>query len=191
MANLKDLQEMAKEGKVSEELLKDEEFKSKLKEALKKDFEKEITDEQISEIIKNFEIALQDKELLKEADLENVSGGVNADKVDDEYIKTFIKTMTAAIGALLSGTGGYHIGGNVGTRLNRATSSFGTIGVEHRAGTRIENFGTTYPLGQTFLNKAGKSLGTGAGVLWGAKSGWELGEYLCKKWGIGDKENKK
>ena len=75
MASLKDLQEMAKEGKVSEELLKDEEFKSKLKEALKKETGKEITDEQISEIIKNFEIALQDKELLKEADLENVSGG--------------------------------------------------------------------------------------------------------------------
>ena len=164
MTRLKNSQEMAKNGKVSEELLKDEEFKSKLKEALKKETGKEITNDQISEIIKNFEIALQDKELLKEADLENVSGGgakANA-----------IKYSSAILGAALFSVTGRCLGYEAGYRIGLYNSVYCSLEIK------------PYVV-------CGRHLGTSIGAISGFEGGWEFGEYLCKKWKIGDKENKK
>ena len=159
MASLKDLQKMAKAGKVSEELLKNEGFKSKLKEALQKETGKEITDEQISEIIKNFEIALQDKELLKEAELENVSGGgakANA-----------IKWSSAILGAALFSATGHYLGNMVGYKISPSYHYLGDDLEWHNI-----DVGVRY----------GRYFGTGIGAISGFEGGWKFGEYLCEKW---------
>ena len=170
MTSLKGSQEMAKEGKVSEELLKDEEFKSKLKEALKKDFGKEITNEQISEIIKNFEIALQDKELLKEAELENVSGGnVKANA---------IKYSSAILGAALFSATGHSLGVIVGQKIDARIPGYTDINGD-------------YVFYDNPNAKEWRFLGTSIGAISGFGGGWKFGEYLCEKWKIEDKKAKK
>ena len=152
----------------SEELLKDEEFKSKLKEALKKETGKEITDEQISEIIKNFEIALQDKQLPKEADLENVSGGnVKANAV---------KYSSAILGAALFSATGHYLGSKVGYKISPSYHYLGDDLEWHNI-----DVGVRY----------GRYVGTSIGAISGFEGGWKFGEYLCEKWKIEDKKAKK
>lgn len=61
--------------------MRDENFKSEFKRSVKEEGGVEINDDQIKEIVKNFENTLQDKEALEEANLENVSGGAETPKL--------------------------------------------------------------------------------------------------------------
>ena len=75
MKSIEDLQKMAKNGEISKKLLENEEFKKEFKKALSEDSGVAATDEQICEVIKNFESALQDEKNLNEAELQEISGG--------------------------------------------------------------------------------------------------------------------
>ena len=79
MKDIEKLQEMAKNGEISKALLEDEEFKSDLKKIVKEETDVEISDEEIPEIIQNLEEFLKSEKVLKEAELEAVSGGAASD----------------------------------------------------------------------------------------------------------------
>lgn len=100
MADLKNLQAMAREGKISEELLKDDKFKTELKRILKEECKVEITDEDIPKVVKNLEETLKEipddakvKQVLSKEEVENVSGGVSKAKI--------IKGVSAIVGYIL------------------------------------------------------------------------------------------
>ncbi|MBR2735584.1 MAG: hypothetical protein IKE05_05280 [Clostridia bacterium] len=107
MKSLDELKKMAQEGKISEKLLKDEDFKEKFKKTLKEENGVEITDEQFTEIIKDVENNLKDEKLLEDIELTNVSGGK---KSPDLTLKDKIafSAMLAApvVGAIAGGVAG-------------------------------------------------------------------------------------
>lgn len=99
MANLKKLQEMAKNGKISKNLLDNKEFKANLKKILEEEGGVQVPDEDIPEIIKHLETALQDESILNEAAMETVSGGHDYTTRQKAYLAGAIGGGTAgAIG---------------------------------------------------------------------------------------------
>ena len=103
MASLDELKRMAKEGKISEKLLKDEGFKEKFKKTLKEENKIEITDEQFSEIIKEFENNLTDERMLEDLELMNVSGGKDSDLSLKEKIAFGAFCAAPVVGAIAGG----------------------------------------------------------------------------------------
>lgn len=76
--NLENLRKMAKNKEITKELLKNENFKEEIKNGLKKEYDVEITEQQLSGIIENFENSLASNQVLSNEELELVSGGVNS-----------------------------------------------------------------------------------------------------------------
>ena len=174
MANLNDLQKMAKNGEVSKKLLEDETFKNELKKILKEENETEITDEQISEIIKNFEIALQNEGILKEAELENISGGrIGKAKA--------VKAVSSILGASIGFAGGKKFGEKYGAKLG--------VKAGIRLGGTLE--GPSFSLESAVSHglrggRIGFYGSEALGTAGGAYGGWKFGDYICKKFDIKD-----
>ena len=80
MKDIEKLQEMSKNGEISKKLLENEKFKNELKNFLNNKCNVEITDDDVSDMIKNLEIALQDETYLGEDELGAISGGLTARK---------------------------------------------------------------------------------------------------------------
>ena len=169
MADLKKLQELAKNGEVSKKLLEDEEFKSELKKAFETENGAEITDEQITEVIKKFETALQDEKLLKEAELENVSGGSVKSKV--------IKGTSAFIGAVISGCLADKSG------VPDALTDRGIDWSVESGDTDYRLASATYKTISGLEYSAASAINLAA-YSGGAYGGYKLGELICKKFNI-------
>lgn len=118
---------------------------------------------------------MQDKELLKEADLENVSGGnVKANA---------IKYSSAILGAALFSATGYIFGDTVGHYID--------FSVARKKASKL-NIPPHVPITVYDQNeRLGHYLGTSIGAISGFGGGWKFGEYLCEKWKIEDKKAKK
>ena len=107
-------------------------------------------------------------ELLKEADLENVSGGnVKANA---------IKYSSAILGAALFSATGHYLSSKVGYKISPSYHYLGDDLEWHNI-----DVGVRY----------GRYVGTSIGAISGFGGGWKFGEYLCEKWKIEDKKAKK
>ena len=93
--DFEDLKNMSKNGEIGKKLLQNEEFKSKIKRVLCKE---KIADNQVSEMIENFEKALKYGVPLSDEELENVAGGV---PTKSEKIKTGVTLAGDVLGYAL------------------------------------------------------------------------------------------
>ena len=93
--DFEDLKNMSKNGEIGKKLLQNEEFKSKIKRVLCKE---KIADNQVSEMIENFEKALKYGVPLSDEELENVSGGA---PTKSEKIKTGVTLAGDVLGYAL------------------------------------------------------------------------------------------
>lgn len=134
MVNLNDLKKMAKEGKISEKLLKDEDFKEKFKKTLKEENKIEITDEQFTEIIQDIENSLKDEKLLEEIELMSVSGGK---KDSDSSLKQKIAKGAFYAAPFVGMIAGTVIGGVVGHSIGVKTSAQNS---EHGNSLRVDDY---------------------------------------------------
>ena len=116
MADLKKLQEMAKNGEFSKNLLEDKEFINETKKILKEEDGIEATDKQVCEIIENFEKTLQNENILKDAELEAVSGGkISGSKIAKTAAKVGVTGASAVAGAAVGAIAGAVTGGAIGS----------------------------------------------------------------------------
>ena len=189
MTDLKKLQEMAKNGEVSKKLLVNQEFRNELKEALKEEKGIEATEEQISEIIRGFEKALQSDTILKNAELETISGG-DAKKVAATMTNAAFTGTGAAVGTVLGASCGaflstapmvgyvqYH-----GHQVEKLTRGSSDRDMEAICG-HLTAMGNSIP----YIEKAGKIgnvVGGGAGLFFGGKYGNKLGHKACVAMGL-------
>lgn len=164
MADLKKLQEMAKNGEFSRKLLKDENFINETKKILKEEDGIEATDEQVCEIIENFEKILQNENILKDAELEAVSGGISASKIGKKV------TGAAVVGgsAIVSGAVGAVTGAITGAAILGAYG-FHLDAVDNEPGAGEAGF------------VEGGFVGGAAGTLVGLGAGVKIGNEIRKK----------
>lgn len=177
MSGLEDLQKMAQEGKVSKQLLEDNEFISEMKKIIKEENNLEISDDQVKKIIENFEQSLKDPNLInnlvEDNSVEGVSGGRN--------IKgTAIRTATTVAGTII----GMGIGGVTGSAVHvvKKGKDFKDIIPDKQEIKEITGNNGVSP---DTLDR-GLHMGVGAGGFGviGAVSGKRLGDYICKKLGV-------
>ena len=172
MAGLEDLQKMAQEGKVSEQLLEDKEFISEMIKIIKEENNLEISDDQAKKIIENFEQSLKDPKLTDEL-LEDVSGGRN--------IKgTAIRTATTVAGTII----GMGIGGVTGSAVHvvKKGKDFKDIIPDKQEIKEITGNNGVSP--DTLDRELHMGVGAGGFGVVGAVSGKRLGDYICKKLGV-------
>lgn len=170
MISLEDLQKMAKEGRISEKILADEDLKSEFKRILKEEDGIEVTDEQIPEIIKNFEIALQDKKIVDEAKLDDVSGGGAIGRIA-------VRAVCVGVGTV--------VGKEIGTGFSAVTNRY-SVNPYTRERTK-QMFEDFHSKDQERVNQAHKDYdsmtwgGSTIGGLGGMVAGWRAATYLIKK----------
>ena len=191
MTDLKKLQEMAKNGEVSKKLLVNQEFRNELKEALKEEKGIEATEEQISEIIKDFEKALQSDTILKNAELETISGGGDrAKKVAATMTNVAFTGTGAAVGALFGAVCGatlstapvfgysiYH--GHQMKKLENDPSAENLEALDYHLNAMVNSI--------PYMKKAGKIgnvVGGSAGFYFGSKYGNRIGHKACVAMGL-------
>ena len=189
MTDLKKLQEMAKNGEVSKKLLVNQEFRNELKEALKEEKGIEATEEQISEIIRGFEKALQSDTILKNAELETISGGGDrAKKVAATMTNVAFTGTGAAVGALFGAVCGatlstapvfgysiYH--GYQAEKLKNDPSAIEAL--KYHSNAMVNSI--------PYMKKAGKIgnvVGGSAGLYFGGKYGNRIGHKACVVMGL-------
>lgn len=191
MTELKKLQEMAKNGEVSKKLLGNQDFKSELKEALKEEKGIAATEKQISEIIKDFEKALQSDTILKNAELETISGGGNgATKVAAAATNATFTGAGAVAGTVLGTACGIVLGGapvGIGEFIN--ITSKDDWADKDKIELVKELYNTPKAIGTTFphaykVAKIGAGIGGGIGFFKGAKKGNALGHKVCVAMGL-------
>lgn len=196
MENLKELQEMAKSGEFSEKLLKNEEFKRDLKKILKEENGIEITDEQIPEIIKKIEDALQDKKVLEEAKLDDISGGspynprynsnYNSQNSRPLTKSEKVKFVGAAVGAVFGaiGSAGLVAGAydDPGKQLKKENKRYARAKLRNDVVDLVyTGFGSERPyhVPETFEAGPIHTAGTLGGAA-GAGVGYGIGSLICK-----------
>lgn len=91
--NLENLRKMAKNKEITKELLKNENFKEEIKDGLKKECGVEITEQQLSKIIEDFENSLASNQVLSTEELGLVSGGINS--------RALIRASFIGVGAMV------------------------------------------------------------------------------------------
>lgn len=179
MRNLKDLQNLAKSGTFSKELLEDKEFLDRFKKILEEESNIKATDKEIPIIINNIEKALQNDMPINEEELQIVSGGkaILGSNVKSKVIKGSFATLGAIVGAILGGKGGTFVGAlKPEPKLEKKAEE---ISEEERKKQEQElidkHYGSIMEI---------RGFGRGAGMLGGAYGGYKLGELICKKFNI-------
>ena len=191
MTDLKKLQEMAKNGEVSKKLLDNQDFKSELKETLKEEKGIIATDEQISEIIKDFEKALQSDAILKSAELETISGGGDGTKkVAAAVTNATFTTAGSVAGTVLGAACGAVLGGatvGIGEFINATSgddwSSDDKINLAKGLWHNPDAIKICLP-NTPKAAKFGAGIGGGIGFFKGAKRGNKLGHKACVAMGL-------
>lgn len=171
MAGLEDLQKMAQEGKVSEQLLEDKEFISEMKKIIKEENNLEISDDQAKKIIENFEQSLKDPKLTNES-LGNVSGGGAG--------RAAVKTVTTIFGA----AAGMGIGGITGSAVHVMMNGKDFKDIVPSKQEMKELAGYSSMRRDTLDRGIRMSVGAGGYGVVGGVLGNRLGDYICKKFGI-------
>lgn len=190
MKNLENLQNMAENGDISKKLLSDEDFKSKFKEALKKERGIEVKDEDIPQIIKNFEETLKDKNFSKsegalgDDELDNISGGMTLEKAErlaweaeqrkksDEKKAKWIKGISKVAGSAT--------GIAFGALVGNVALSAGEEWAENHQNKNIRQ------MGENFKESHGLLVGSLAvgGGLRGYMGGRLVGNLICEHLGL-------
>ena len=190
MTDLKKLQEMAKNGEVSKKLLVNQEFRNELKEALKGEKGIEATEEQISEIIKDFEKALQNDTILKNAELETISGG-DAKKVAATMTNAAFTGSGAAVGALFGAACGSVLSGMSVTayqlhNIKKADDDWSDEDIKELSRELSENIGAvdkTLPYVKR-ASQFGAGVGGLGGLFVGSEYGNRIGHKACVAMGL-------
>jgi hypothetical protein len=159
------IQELVKEGKLSENLMSNKKFVAEAKEIFKSE-KIEMDDTKLKQLMDQIEIGLKNSDILDDKALEQVSGG----GVLSFIARNVIKTTTTVIGAVVvgvpAGMGGAAVGAAVG----------GTAGgIASRAGEQVGGVVAGGALGGV----AGGFVGGGAGVV-GGFVGYKIGKAICK-----------
>ena len=174
MADLKDLQKMAQEGKISEKLLGDKEFISEMKKILKEENNLEISDDQAKKIIEDLEQYLKKSELTDKL-LGDVSGGGIA--------KSAVQAVLSATGAALGGACG--AGGGIAVGAKKYGKDMERLIDNEKLAEYVAEGGKMGDLYDPVLKTAvGTGVGLAGGIGLGATVGYKFGGYICKKLGI-------
>lgn len=170
------LQKLVKNSTLTETLMANEKFIKDAKEILKKE-NIEVSDEQLSALIKKIESELNKPGVLDEKNLENISGGSAAGIV----IKTTTAIVGAAVGAYFGGKYG-EIGAN---KLNR---NFTDDNVKENLlrCNFSDSFNSLYAGTSRHkdIKLAGKYGGGSLGAIGGGALGYALGNLICKVAGV-------
>lgn len=159
------LQELVKEGKLSENLMKDKEFVEGAKEIFKSE-NVEVSDEKLKQLIKEIENKLKTNELMSDEELENVSGGINAKSTAVMYASMF---ACSALGGVLGAGIVSGIAGGI---------SVAATGADIKKTMKDPNSPTSKAM------SGGGIVGGASGAAGGLVLGYKLGKYICDKCGL-------
>lgn len=157
---MRKIQELIKNGKLSENLMSNEEFINGAKEIFKSE-NIEMDNEKLAQLISQIETKLQKTNILNDKELEQISGGVSGKAI----ARGIIKTVTTVI----SGYTGVMTGGCIGFLPGAAIASAKSEDAAELIGGPI-----------------GYMAGALTGSYYGGRLGLRFGNYICKTLGLNE-----
>ncbi len=170
---LKKVVEFAKNKKLSDTLIKKPEFIKDVKEIFKSEFNIEVNDEDVHNLLQNIERAVRNEPLktLDETELSEAVGGVS--------LKGFRDNAIIGVPALIGGFIGHHVGVRIGA-LGGARVGAGVKAVKNtRTSNKTNNDAKAGALTECDIGAlTGAGLGAIAGEISGAAAGAAIGRKI-------------
>lgn len=176
------LQELAKKGKLVENLMADKEFVDGAKEIFKSE-NIEIDDKKLTQLMGEIETQLKKSNVLDDKALEEVSGGITKKGMARGMIKAVTSISGTAVGYFL----GSEAGARTGIAIGGAVGSKEPLPLTDELKEKIGQQTLPISKGEVLGGAAGVSVGAIGGTAGGGFLGYKLGQWICKKTGLEEK----
>ncbi len=168
------LQELVKEGKLSENLMKDKEFVEGAKEIFKSE-NVEIDEEKLKQLIKEIESKLKTSEIISDEGLENISGGVT------KYTKrVLVKVASTVLGSALGLSAGVAVGTGIGAAMGAGLGAAVEVDNEQKEKKLKDKEKKLKDIVRVSGSMGGLAAGETIGMASGAILGYKLGNSICR-----------